>query len=89
MIDYKNYDLNSDDIDFIKELEKSCIIEQNEITLECRGNQFVLEPQGKKLEIYAYGKVIGTYTCFEDFLLQYKIDDKPIIELINEIDYAE
>ena len=89
MIDLTKYNLEDDDIEFLIQTEDWCINGQSEIILEYKGSSFVLEPHGKKVEVYAYGKTLGEYASFDDLLLNHKIDDKPLIELIKELEYGD
>ena len=89
MIDLTKYNLDDDDILFLTEMEDACINGQSEIILEYKEKSFVLEPRGKAVQVYAYGEVLGDYESFDDLLLNYKIDDKPLIELVKELDYGE
>lgn len=89
MIDLTKYSLDDDDIKFIVQTEDWCINGQSEIVLEYQGKSFVLEPHGKSVQVYAYGEILGEYKDFDDLLLNHKIDDKPLIELIKYIEYGE
>lgn len=89
MIDFKKYNLNENDIEFISQLKNDCITCQSEVTLSYNGKSFVLEPRGKAIHVYAYGKDLGDFKDFEDLLLNYKIDEKPLIEIISKLDYDE
>ena len=89
MLDLTKYNLEDDDILFITEIEDACINGQNEIILEYKGKSFVLEPRGKAVHVYAYGKVLGDYESFDDLLLNHKIDGNPLIELVKELEYGD
>ena len=89
MIDLTKYNLDDDDILFLTEMEDACINGQSEIILEYKEKSFVLEPRGKAVQVYAYGEVLGDHESFDDLLLNYKIDGKPLIELVKELDYGE
>lgn len=86
MIDFKKFNLNNKDIDFLIQIEDNCINNQNEVTLTYNGKSFVLEPRGKAVHIYAYGKDLGDYESFDDLLLNHKIDGKALIELVSNLD---
>ena len=89
MIIYKNYNLSDDDIQFLIETEDWCINGQSEIILTYKDKSFVLEPHGKAVQVYAYGEILGDYENFDDLLLNHKIDGKPVIELVKELEYGE
>ena len=57
--------------------------------MEYKGKSFVLEPHGKAVQVYAYGEVLGDYETFDDLLLNHKIDGKPLIELVKELEYGD
>ena len=89
MIDFTKYNLDNDDIEFLIQTENWCIGEQSEIIWEYKGKSFVLEPHGKAIHVYAYGEDLGDYESFDDLLLNHKIDGKPLIELVKELEYGE
>lgn len=90
MIDFSKYNLSKEDIEFITQTEDWCINGQSEITLEYKGNSFVLEPHGKAVQVVVpVDTIVGNYESFEDLLLGHKIGGKPLIELIKDIEYGE
>lgn len=89
MIDFTKYNLDDDDIAFILEIKDSCINDQNEIILAYKGKSFVLEPRAKAVRVYAYGKDIGDYDDFDELLMNHKIDGKPLIDLVKDLEYGE
>ena len=90
MIDFSKYNLSKEDIEFILQTEDWCINGQSEIILTYNGNSFVLEPHGKSVQVViAVDTIVGDYESFDDLLLNHKIDGKPLIELIKNIDYGE
>ncbi len=89
MIDLTKYSFNDDDIIFLLEIEDACINGQSEIILQYKDKSFVLEPHGKAVQVYGYGEVLGDYESFDDLLLNYKIDGRPLIELVKELDYGD
>lgn len=89
MIDLTKYNLNDDDIEFINDMKED-IKNQNEIILEYQGKSFVLEPYGKAVQVVvAVDTIVGDYESFDDLLLNHKIDGKPLIELVKELEYGE
>ena len=89
MIDFKKYGLDSKDIEFISQVEELCINGQNEVTLDYNGQSFVLEPSGNSINVYAHDTDLGHYKNFEDLLLNHKINEKPLIRLIKDLDFGE
>ncbi len=89
MIDLTMYDLSDDDIEFLLQTEDWCINGQSEIILQYKDKSFVLEPHGKAVRVYAYGEILGDYESFDDLLLNYKIDGRPLIELVKELEYGD
>lgn len=88
MLDLTRYNLDDDDIEFVEDMKED-IENQNEIILAYQGKSFVLEPRGEAVHVYAYGEVLGYYENFDDLLLNHKIDGKPLIELVKDLDYGE
>ena len=90
MIDLTKYNLDDDDILFLLQTEDWCINGQSEIILEYKGKSFVLEPSGKSVQVVEVAdEVAGKYESFDDLLLNYKIDGKPLIELVKDLEYGD
>ena len=90
MIDLTKYNLDDDDIIFLIEIENACINGQNEVVLEYKGKSFVLEPHGKAVQVVvAVDTIVGDYESFDDLLLNHKIDGKPLIELVKDLEYGD
>ena len=90
MIDLTQYNLDDDDVAFLLEIEDACINGQNEIILEYKGKSFVLEPLGQIVQVVEVAdQVAGKYESFDDLLLNYKINGKPLIELVKELEYGD
>ena len=90
MLDFAKYNLDNDDIEFLIQTENWCIGGQSEIILEYKGRTFVLEPSGKSLQVVEVAEeVAGEYESFDDLLLNYKIDGKPLIELVKDLEYGD
>lgn len=88
-IDLTKYNLNDDDIQFLLQTESWCINGQSEIILEYKGQTFVLEPHGRAVQVVvAVDTIAGDYESFDDLLLNHKIDGKPLIELVKELEYG-
>ena len=49
----------------------------------------MLEPHGEAVEVYAYGETLGEYESFDDMLLNHKIDGKPLIDLVGDLEYGD
>ena len=90
MIDLTKYNFDDDDIMFLIQTEDWCINGQSEIILDYKGKTFVLEPSGKTVQVVEVAdKVAGEYESFDDLLLNYKIDGKPLIELVKDLEYGD
>ena len=84
------YDLDNDDILFLIEIQDACINGQNEVILEYKGKSFVLEPLGQAVQVVEVAdEVSGKYESFDDLLLNHKIDGKPFIELVKDLEYGD
>ena len=90
MVDLTKYNLDDDDIMFLIQTEDWCINGQSEIILVYKGKSFVLEPHGKAVQVVvAVDTVVGDYESFDDLLLNHKIDGKPLIELVKDLEYGD
>lgn len=89
MIDFSKYNFDHEDIEFLLQTEDWCINCQSEIVLEYKGYSFCIEPSGKEVQIVDKSGVIGEFASFDDMLLNYKIDGKPLIELVKELEYGD
>lgn len=90
MLDLTKYNLDDDDIEFLLQTEDWCINGQSEIILEYKGRTFVLEPSGKSIQVVEVAdEIAGIYDSFDDLLLNYKIDGKPLIELVKDLEYGD
>ena len=90
MIIFKNYNLDDDDIEFFLQMYDWCINGQSELILEYKGQSFVIEPSGKSVKVVvAVDRTIGEYESFDDLFLNHKIDGKPLIELIKELEFGD
>ena len=90
MIDLAKYNLDDDDIAFLLEIEDACINGQNEIILEYKGKSFVLEPSGQVVQVVEVAdQIAGKYESFDDLLLNYKIDNKPLMEIVKDLEYGD
>ena len=50
----------------------------------------MLEPLGKVVQVVEVAeKVAGRYESFDELLLNYKIDRKPLIELVKDLEYGD
>ena len=88
MIDFSKFHLDNEEIEFINDIKED-INNQNEILLEYKGYSFCIEPSGQELTIVDSNGLVGEYDCFDDFLLNHKIDGKPFIEILKELEYSE
>lgn len=81
-----NYDEN--DLKFLDRIKCDCE-NLNEVILQYNDKSFVIDPHGKKIEVYAYGETLGFYEDCEDLFLNHRIDGKPLITLIKQLDFGE
>ena len=90
MIDLTQYNFDDDDIEFLLQIEDWCINGQSEIILAYKGKTFVIEPLGKAVQVVvAAGTIAGEYESFDDMLLNHKIDGKPLVELMKDLEYGD
>lgn len=90
MLNLTKYNLDDEDIVWLYQIRDWCIKGQSEIILEYKGKSFVLEPHGEEVEVVeAVDRIVGKYKDFDDLLLNHKIDGKPLIELVPELQFGE
>ncbi|MBP5427859.1 MAG: hypothetical protein J6Z04_01040 [Clostridia bacterium] len=87
MIDYSLYNLNQDDLEFLKDIEDA-LENQNEVVLQYKDLSFVIEPGGKTCVVISFEKTLGKFADFDDLLLHFLLDGSPMIEKISEIEYG-
>jgi hypothetical protein len=88
MINLINYSLGEDDIEFIGRINED-IQNQNEIVLQYQNNAFCIDPSGEELTVTDYTGTVGEYVGFDDLFLNHIINNKPLIELVQELEYGE
>lgn len=50
----------------------------------------MLEPLGQVVQVVEVAdEVAGRYASFDDLLLNHKIDGKPLIELVKDLEYGD
>ncbi len=90
MLDLTKYNLDDEDIAFLIQTEDWCINGQSEIILAYKGKSFVLEPLGQAVQVVEVAdEVSGKYESFDALLLNHKIDGKPLIELVKDLEYGD
>lgn len=89
MIDYRQYPLDEYDIEFLEDI-RSALGEdsQNEVFLKCGVFPILLEPHGKEVCVKSKGETLAFFNSVDDMFLNFKIDEKPFIERVGEIEYA-
>ena len=50
---------------------------------------FCIDPSGEELTITDYTGTVGEYVAFDDLFLNHTINNKPLIELVQELEYGE
>ena len=88
MIDFTKYTTNKDELDFLEDLYITFAVSQIPLTLECKGYSFHVDPCCGGAQIWHLGKCIAKYDTIDDLFLNFKIDGKPFIERIADIEYA-
>ncbi len=87
MIDINKCLTDEDDLSFIQEL-RDFVETQRSVELCYFDFSFLLEPLGRRVEIWCNGECVSSYDSFDDMLLNYFLDGKPFIEQIAYIDFA-
>lgn len=88
MIDFEKYDFNEEDLHFIHMI-KMDIQNQNEIYLQYKEHSFCIEPSGDELTFIDDNRTLTEYRDFDDLFLNCKIDGKPLIELVKDLDFGD
>lgn len=89
MIDFKKYVNDEENISFLEDLRYEMQVSHSEVVLEYKGYTFSVEPILDKIEIYDNTKeCVAIFDSFDDFLLNFKLEGKPFIELLDDIDYG-
>ena len=89
VIDYDEYFLDEDDIDFLEELREIFEEEQSPQALVCGNSVFLVEPVEDGVEIWMDDTMVAKYNSVDEMFLHFQIDEKPFIERITEIDYYD
>ena len=87
MIDFSQYNLSNDDIEFLEYLREELEISQAPVDLKCGDYSFHIDPGSGGAQIWRYGEMIGDFKTIDDLFLNFKIDGKSFIERISEIEY--
>ncbi len=88
MIDYKKYFLTEDDISLLEDVKYTVFEEQLQLSLSCGDYSFLLEPVGfSGVQVWRNNEKIAEYSTFDELLLNFKIDGKPFIERVQDIEY--
>ena len=88
MIDYLGYQLSVEDKAFLDELIEFLIHDQTPVVLACNDFSFQVEPYGNRLEVWRLGSMINRFDNIEELFLNFKINGKPFIEVVSDIEYS-
>ena len=87
MVDYSKYNLSEDNMQFIKDLHD---IEegQSEAALIYKNTlHFDVEMMCGKVYVFFSDENFFTFDTMDDMILNFKLDGKPFIEVIEDIDF--
>ena len=90
MIDFTKYNLDEDDIFIIETIYDSCASVTN-LTL-CYKNQLLFDldsPDCHKITAYFSDDNFEEFESVDELLLNFKIDGKPLIEVVKDLDIVE
>ncbi len=62
---------------------------QNEVTLRYEDFSFVMQPSGESIEVYSYGKTLGNYNSFDEFLNNFLIKGHLFMDIIDDLDFDD
>ena len=89
MIDYLGYQLSVEDKDFLDEIRCALSNEYlNEVHLSYKGINFSIEPVMGKVVVFLRDEK-QEFNCVEEVFLNFKINGKPFIEVVSDIDYSD
>lgn len=76
---------NEEFVTFIKEEMQN----QNEVILQYEDFSFLMEPSGESIEVYSYGKSLGKYASFEEFLNNFSIKGHLFMDVIEDLEFGD
>lgn len=86
-MNYLGYKLSEDDYDFLLKIKDMVLESQSFVDLKYKDELFMLEYVSEKIEVWSKGDLKGKFNSFDEFLLNFKLDGKPFIEMVSEIDF--
>ncbi len=87
MLDLTRYALRQEDIEFIDAI-RADLENLNEVLLAYKGEIFCVEPTMGEIGICTAPDEFVFFKDFDDVLLNFKIDDRPLIDIIGDIEFA-
>ena len=87
MKNYHGYNISDEDYDFIESMEDH-IVSQCGFVIESAYYGMSLDPAGDAIEIWHLGECVTKFNSIKDLLLNYEINQKKLIELIEDFDFA-
>ncbi len=87
MKDYFGYSVSDEDYDFIKGMTDYA---ETYFGFGIASSEYriYLEPIEDHLEIFVEGRLVAKYSCVKEFLLNFGINEKKLIELIGDFNFA-
>ena len=86
MVDYSKYNLSEDSLQFIKDLHD---IEEGQSFIDLIYKNtlpFDIEMMGGQVYVFFSDENFFTFDTMDDMILNFKLDGKPFIECIDDID---
>ena len=86
MVDYSKYNLSEDNMQFIKDLHD---IEEGQSFIDLIYKNtlpFDIEMMGGQVYVFFSDENFFTFDTMDDMILNFKLDGKPFIECIDDID---
>ena len=88
LVDFLSYIKNETDRQFFIELYEDLKVSQIPLNLEYSNYGFQIDPGGNGAEVWHLGEMVGKFETMEDLFFNFKLDGKPLIERLSEIEYA-
>lgn len=81
------YNLTEEDMSFIREMQE-CVKSQSGFLIESKYYGLSIDPIGEMIEAWNGGNMIGVYENIDTMLEKIIVNEKKLVELISDFDFA-